>query len=208
MIQKVIITGSGRSGTTFLIQLLGRLGFDTGISDDFYDSKVRAGCEHPFPDLDKPVEELRQTFANLPVVLKAPTFSIILKYSLLNKLFEVEHVFMPVRELEESARSRLDVELFWETLQTEDEAQRINDQANTHAIAIGRTIEAVVMFGLPLTMLHFPRMVIDAEYCYQKICEWQPVDYNYFLEVFQELANPQQIKWSPYVENILASQSV
>ncbi len=206
MSQKVILTGSGRSGTTFLIQLLGRLGFDTGISDNYYDPKLRAGCEHPFPDLDKPVKELQQIFSDLPQVLKAPTFSFILKFCLLNKIFQVEHVFMPVRELEESARSRLDVELFWETLQTDDEAQRVNDQANIHAIAIGRTIEAVIMFGLPLTMLHFPRMVIDLDYCYKKVCEWKRINYSDFTQVYRELANPKQIKWSPYVENILAGR--
>ena len=55
---KVIITGTGRAGTTFLVRLLTELGLETGISRKNWHKKFypacNAGLEHNLLDPETP----------------------------------------------------------------------------------------------------------------------------------------------------------
>lgn len=162
---KIIITGPGRSGTTFLVQLLTRLGYDTGYEpykEPYYHS-LRAGCEQIINvDLDRTDEEIRQAIDEAPQVLKSPEWGLMLKRLLAKKLIEVDHVFIPIRDLEEAARSRLDVGLDWlvaDSYPTEED--KILDQANVKAMALGRAIEACVMYDLSYTIVRYPDFIKD-----------------------------------------------
>ena len=57
-VHKVIISGTGRSGTTFLVHLLTELGLDTGITARNWGKKYfehcNAGLEHELLDPETP----------------------------------------------------------------------------------------------------------------------------------------------------------
>jgi len=90
----VIITGTGRNGTTFLVELLTNLGFDTGFSvNDIVSKKhkvARAGLEH----------DLRRE--NCPFIVKG----FFLEEELNRDDIAIQHVFIPVRDLYAAAESR------------------------------------------------------------------------------------------------------
>ncbi len=195
---KVIITGPGRSGTTFLVQLLTRLGFDTGYTphDEHYNDKWRAGCEKRIElDLGSTVEEWKAELAVAPRILKSPEWALVLKGFVQAGILDVEYVFIPVRDLDVAAASRIDAGLDWQVCETDDYAYKVMDQASVHALALGRAIEACLICDIPYTMPLFPRLVQDEQYCYDCLSKCFEIDRDEFAEAFSGLARPEQVRW-------------
>lgn len=187
----IIITGPGRSGTTLLVRLLTRLGFDTGFKDDdsSYYEPIRAGFEYNNGfSLNDPAPE---QFANLPHILKGPEWSFYLKPFIKAGYWEIDHVILPVRDLDLATASRLDAGLIWRAWPD----RLVESQAETMAEALGRVVEACVLFELPCTVMRFPDLVINEEYCYQKLSKALEINRAEFGKAFNELSNPEQIKW-------------
>ena len=188
--RKIIITGPGRSGTTFLVQLLTRLGLDTGYEPykEPYLPEQRAGCEWVIDiDFDRhDPAQIKESIAKAPTVLKSPEWGLMLKRLLSEALIEVEHVIIPVRDLEAAARSRLEAGLDWLAMPDLPYEQRVIDQANVKAMALGRAIEACLLYSIPCTVMTFPLLVRDADYCYRKL-DGLNLDLVKFYPAFYEL---------------------
>ena len=77
---KTIIAGYGRSGTSSLMILLTRLGFDTGMKPykEILIKKIRAGCELQF-DINAKKSILKKQFDKAPRILKGPTYSFVIR---------------------------------------------------------------------------------------------------------------------------------
>lgn len=183
---KVIITGPGRSGTSFLVQLLTRLGMDTGYEpyNEYFVDELRAGCEYP--------GDYTSDFDKLPRFIKGPVWAYWLKYIVVNNITEIEHVVMPMRDLTESAESRLNVGL--DFMVDKDYVKmpgpHLNEiQENVLAMLTGKVLEACYLYGIPLTLMRFPRLVQDDAYCWLKMSEFVEVDYGDFLKKWKELVN-------------------
>ena len=84
----VIITGTGRSGTTFLVDLLTNLGLETGFSIEEIASKksrqARAGLEY----------DVRQD--DSPFIVKNPKFCDYAEEVFRRDDIVIEHIFVPV----------------------------------------------------------------------------------------------------------------
>jgi hypothetical protein len=101
---RLVISGTGRAGTTFLVRLLTHVGFDTGFADasDGYDPAIRAGMEiHPRPG-DPP-----ERIALLPYVVKDPQLCLYLAGVLDTTPLRIRRLIVPVRPLDEAAASRV-----------------------------------------------------------------------------------------------------
>src|SRR4051812_2282217 len=86
---KIVITGTGRAGTTLLVQILTDLGFDTGFKlDARINEDARAGLER---DILHP---------NAPRIVKDPGLSRRLRGYLAEGTVAVEHVIVPMRDLD------------------------------------------------------------------------------------------------------------
>ena len=199
---KIIITGPGRSGTTFLVQLLTRLGFDTGFepyNEEGYRENLRAGLEWPLLaqiDFSKQSpDEIRTAIDKAPRILKGPDWSLIIKRLLMDNLIQVDSIILPVRDLETAARSRLAVGLDWMVMEGGDDEARIVDQANVSAMALGRAIETCLLYSIPCVLMTFPLLVQSARYCYDKLEQAFPLSWGSFIERYDALANPKQIVW-------------
>lgn len=83
----VIVSGTGRSATTFLMQVLTRMDLDTG-----------------FPDFARPMEKDWRN-PPLPYVIKRPQFCDELP-AFLDAGFVVDHAIIPLRNFEDAAVSR------------------------------------------------------------------------------------------------------
>jgi hypothetical protein len=185
----IIISGTGRAGTTFLIQLLTALGLETGFTDltAAVDANCHAGMEW----------DLRH--ADAPYVIKSPWLCDYLDEVLERTEIVIDHAIIPVRELSAAAESRRDVTRrtppalyagaipggLWYT----DDPQQ---QETVLATQLYKIIYTVAKRDIPLTLLYFPRLIHDPAYLYGKLEALVPgMSYEGFRNVFQQVVHPE-----------------
>lgn len=184
---KVVITGTGRAGTTFLVQLLTELGLDTGFTPGEARLKVDERCQAGLEYQLRPVKVtlgvrdwLRQpkhTVLNLvreppagPYIIKNPALCDSLGPSLAANRLVIDHAYIPVRELEAAALSRMRVGGgngsvpggLWKT----------SDPAEQKAVLAEMffgLVHTLTVYDVPHTFLLFPRLVEDWAYTYGKL---------------------------------------
>ena len=201
----IVIAGTGRAGTTFLVELLTHLGMDTGFTPQelatLKDPTARAGLEHvEGPDA-------------WPCIVKDPNF-----YSYAPAVFAredlvVERVIIPQRDLQEAAESRRRVQR--ERLQSLPWWRRLQYRLRPYELAGGLVGTTSLQPGLqeailekqldtllhhcevaqvPITQLQFPRLVQEPDYLYQQLApilgEISFVDFN---ATFARVAKPEWV---------------
>jgi hypothetical protein len=179
----VVITGTGRSGTTFLMQLLTRLNLDTGFDPDDLVNQIDP---HSHAGLEWDIRS-----ANPPYIIKTPSFCDYAEEVIKDPFITLDHVFIPVRDLSSAAASRIRVvrehpptELaptqmaggLWGTDNPEDQAKILQDYLMSLLLALADS-------QIPVTLLRFPRLIKDVEYTYQKL---KPLLKGVAFEVFRE----------------------
>lgn len=195
-----VISGTGRAGTTFLVELLTLLGLDTGFnSRDLAQRKsavAQAGLEI----------DVRR--AGAPYIVKAPGFCDYAQQVFAQPDIVIDHVFVPMRELHDAAASRRRVmslhlagmpwlrrlkvwlkrkELAGGLVGTrsgEDQEQVLRDRLYHLMLACADQ-------PVKLTLLRFPRLVHDSAYLFDKL---QPLLHDISFERFdrahRRLAQP------------------
>lgn len=195
-----VITGTGRAGTTFLVELLTELGLDTGFSSrDLAQRKsavAQAGLEI----------DVRRDGA--PYIVKAPGFCDYAPQVFAQPEIVIDHIFVPMRELHDAAASRrrvMDLHLagmpwlrrmkVWlkrkelagglvGTRSGENQEQVLSDR-------LYRLMLATADQPAKLTLLRFPRLVNDSAYLFDKL---QPllhdISFERFDRVHRRLAQP------------------
>lgn len=181
---KVIITGTGRTGTTFLVQLLTELGLDTGITERNRDRKYyrncNAGLEHDLLD------------PKAPYIVKNPALCTTLPAILATGRYVIDHAYIPVRGLSEAAASRVDVGGadgsvpggLWGT--SDPAAQKAVLAEMFHEL-----VHTLVAHDIPFTFIGFPRMVKDPDYLRVKLRFLvDGMDPAAFRAAFERVADP------------------
>lgn len=192
--EKVIIGGTGRSGTTFIIQMLTEMGMETGFDMDniqrhLYKDK-RAGMEFRI-QFSGTLKKAREYFnKEVPQIIKSPTMSLFLKLLLDLKVIKVAHVIIPVRSMLEVVKSREDNDLQWIYTKKDDLSQKIFS-----GYVLGSIIEACVLHNIPYTTMSFPEIVNDREYCFNKLrLVFEHLDKERFDKAFTKLSKPKMIQ--------------
>lgn len=143
----VLITGTGRAGTSFLAGVLLQAGIDVQLTP--FDETIRAGRETVLP-VPEPA----------PILVKSPALAIQLDDLLDRGTFTSEHlsVVCPVRRRQDAAQSRADAGLdYWQGLGlTEDQV-------------VGQLVETCVLRDVELVLLAYPRLIEDADYAGTKL---------------------------------------
>jgi hypothetical protein len=185
----VVISGTGRAGTTFLVQILTALGLDTGFKD--LTSGVFENCNAGMEkDICQP---------DAPYIIKSPHLCDTLDRVLASGDIVIDHAIVPVRDLFSAAQSRRAVSLksagvdpphevpggLWEA----EAALGQQEQALAHKLF--ELMHTVAKWDIPLTLLHFPRMVNDPEYLYAKLRFLVgDASFETFLTLFESVAKP------------------
>jgi hypothetical protein len=163
---KVVITGTGRAGTTLLVQILSDLGLDTGFPPDHQlDERVHAGLE------------FRIESPNAPRIVKDPNLSRRLGDLLDRGAVEVEHVIVPVRDLDVAAASRIRNTRYGSNLHTFGGlfgTARATRQREALATLFYQLFWTIARYDLPHTLLVFPRFAQDWEYTYRHLSFLDP----------------------------------
>ncbi len=187
-----VITGTGRAGTTFLVQLLTALKLDTGF--DSPTSNVFANCNAGM--------ELDILDPNAPYYVKAPILCDRLDELVGSGHVVVDHAIVPMRDLFSAAESRREVSRsfgptdrdpnqipggLWNTNKAEAQESVLLEQ-------IYQLMYAITKHEIPLTLLHFPRIVKDPEYLYDKLrFTLGEMSYATFLQGFQLVSRPELV---------------
>jgi hypothetical protein len=175
----LLIAGTGRAGTSFLVQYLTACGLDTHLSrypDAKLDEHANAGLEDlPLPEIDQ------------PYVLKSPWLFEYVERLLAREDIRIDAVVISIRDIVEAATSRVTLSLrerfgdtslpeeltLWETWATTPGGvvYSLNplDQARLLAMGFHQLIHALVREDVPIVFLDFPRFVKDGEYLFERL---------------------------------------
>jgi len=179
----VIIAGTGRAGTSFLVRYLTELGLDTHLSrpaaEVFWDENANAGLE------DMPIGTVPD---QLPYVIKSPWIGEFIDQLLAQKALTINVAIIPVRDLLEASVSRIINEMRsiqqnapWMTEFTSTwdvwgftpggVVLSLNpvDQARVLAAGFHRLVQRLVDADVPILFLAFPKLVTDWEYLFRKL---------------------------------------
>lgn len=192
----VIITGTGRTGTTFLVQLLTHLGLDTGFKKDDYKlyETARAGLEHDVRDI------------NIPHIVKHPQFSSYVDEVLDRNDIILEHVFVPMRDLNAAAKSRWTVvkdsrpemDLIRRLFKKPSKiaggllyTDKKREQETVLVKSIYNLFLALSKTQVPITVMRYPKIVQDSLYLYKKLTPIiKDISFEDFNKSFKEVVQP------------------
>jgi hypothetical protein len=192
----VVITGSGGSGSSFLVELLANLGLDTGYKGL---KSFQKNGEDSFTE-------------ESPYIVESSVFHQVAKEILHRKDLTIDHIFIPIRDLRRRrdgihANSSMDKllndlgRLLWETDQfasPEEALQKARmllmaksakaNELATQDHVLERLYQLLLATSdsdVPVTFMHFPRILQDSRYLYAKL---QPilggVTYEFFRFTF------------------------
>lgn len=198
-----MITGTGRARTTFLVELFTHLGLETGFgTDDIASNKfkiVRAGLEH----------DLRNN--GCPYIVKSPHFCDYSNDVLRQDDIVIEHVFIPIKDLQAAAESRRYVskagvkELslaqriklmirpggvaggLWHTNKPEEQEEILLKQVYKLVLALSDT-------NIPVTLMHYPRITQDNQYLFSKLKPVLPnIELELLCDTFNNVVRPELV---------------
>jgi len=209
----VIITGTGRAGTTFLMELLTSLGLDTGFKPENVSSLkneiARAGLEKNIGDAD------------CGYIVKNPGFCNHAEEVLSRDDIIIDHVIIPMRDLVAAAESRRVVtrenkrtdsillrlkmkllrffygpgafkrKIYDGGLIGAAQSSKSGKQEEILLEVIYKLMLILSKFDVPVTLLQYPLITKDCQYLYQKLSPvLNEVPFNLFQEAFNKTVKP------------------
>lgn len=205
----LLIAGTGRAGTSFLVRYLTALGLDTHISrhgEGQWDETAQAGFE-TLPFGAPP--------GSLPYVLKSPWLSECIDTLLEPPGFPIDAVVIPVRDLSEAAASRMVVQrqaiqaeapwmaqagMGWSTWSAAHGGAIYSlhplDQARILATGFHHLVQRLTAADIPVILLDFPRLATDAGYLFRKLrpCLPKGIAEEAALAAHAALADPAKLR--------------
>jgi hypothetical protein len=186
----LLISGTGRAGTTFLVQLLTEIGLDTGflsINENIHAS-CNAGMEWNISDIYE---------GNAPYVVKGPELCEHISKILETPGVTIDCMIIPIRDLYDSAESRRKnlrqsknrkaPGALWLTKNPKKQEQAL-------AISFHHLVHYLTKYDIPMVLVHFPRIVRDPEYLYNKLGPWlSGKSYEEFLRAFKAISRPELV---------------
>lgn len=154
--EKILITGTGRCGTTFLIKLFSFLDFNTGYNRINYSDFIFSNCN----------SGMEKDYTDNYYILKNPKFISNIKNILDDKSIIIKTVIIPIRDFKVSAASRVkyanDNGGLWNA---NDELSQIQ-YYNT---IITNYIYYMTKYDINTIFIDFDKMINDKKYLFNKI---------------------------------------
>ena len=187
--EKVLISGTGRCGTTFIMKILTLLDYNTGFTKEKYLDNINetcnAGLELPFHKKNKDV-----------YIFKSPIFiqkiKSIIEYN--KSWMKIKLMIIPVRHYESSAESRVKNGNgpggLWE-------AKNKQEQISFYKKIMADYIYYMEKYGIKTIFLNFGKMIGNKNYLYHKLkplMDEKNVSFEKFSLVFDEASSTSKPK--------------
>jgi hypothetical protein len=172
---KILVTGTGRCGTTFLMLVLSFAGADTGFTLQNFKHDITDKCNS---GLERKID-CRHT------ILKNPRFLTEIEEIVTQKPHgaRIRKVIIPIRDYEKSAESRATYGAEHGGLWNATDYQ---SQLDFFYTAMAQYNRWMVQYDIPTIFLDFDRMVTDPQYLFGKLSlDVVTCDYPTFLNAFQ-----------------------
>lgn len=173
---KIIVTGTGRCGTSFLMLIFTFLDLNTGFKkenfNNYIDKKNNSGLEVLDPNKSQQI-------------VKFPGFMD--QFDSIIKKVDIERVIIPIRSYEESAISRCKNNMLWH-------AKDEKSQIEYYYKITSKYMLSMVEYDIPTIFLDFKRMITSPKYLYNKLLPiLKEISFEKFKKAY-ELADKHQKK--------------
>jgi hypothetical protein len=176
--EKILITGTGRCGTTFLIKLFSFLEFNTGYNRSNYTNFI-------FPNCNSGMERI---YNENYYILKNPNFIRNITYILKDPSVIIKKVIIPMRDLRMSAKSRVKHnKLPGGLLDASDEESQIK----YYNKVLANYMHIMTKHDIDTILIDFDRMISDKAYLFNKIksiLDEKNIDFETFCNVYDEVS--------------------
>ena len=176
--EKILITGTGRCGTTFLIKLFSFLNFNTGYNKNNYKQYISNNCN----------SGMERNYKENYYILKNPLFMKNIETIINDKSVKIKYVIIPIRDLKKSAKSRVDHgEKKGGLWNATDELSQINfykDILVNYLIISNK-------YNINTIYIDFDKMISDKNYLYEKlknILYEKNIDLQMFYAIYDEVS--------------------
>lgn len=207
MRKHILITGTGRAGTSFLVELCTNLGLETGFSSEDLNKKNkslgRAGLEKDIRD------------DGCPYIVKHPWFCDYAEEVFAREDIFIEHIFVPIRNLTSAAKSRIHVtktgisqqpiltkiKIKLGIIKTNFEGGIVHTNStnleNLEIILMKQIYKLMLSISksrTELTLISYPLLTKNPEYLFQKLNPiLNNISYETFLGVFNKTVQPELV---------------
>ena len=153
---KILISGTGRAGTTFLIKIFSFLGFDTGFNELNYNNYIFKNCN----------AGMEFNYTSNHYILKNPTFITqiqdIIKYNI-----NIEYMIIPIRDYNDSAKSRFKNGIraggmIGDSIDEDSQVLYYNKIMSKYLYYMSK-------YDIPTIFINFEKMISDKLYLYNKL---------------------------------------
>ena len=172
--EKILITGTGRCGTTFLIKLFSFLDFDTGYNINNYKKYIDRKCN----------SGMERKYTENFYILKNPSFMSNIEIIFKDKSIKIKNVIIPIRNLEESANSRTKYDKgpggLWNATDKLSQIDYYKD-------IIANYIYISTKYDINTIFIDFDRMINDKRYLFNKlesILHEKNIDFEIFSQKY------------------------
>ena len=190
-LKQILITGTGRCGTTFLTLLFTFLDYDTGFTRDNYNTQCKQyNCKFD------PVSRggLETVWLNCHYIVKNPYFmsksQMLLEFNRAN----IKQIIIPVRDYTLSAKSREKYGNKWGGLW---DAKNAEEQVQFYHKIMAEFILLATKYEMNTLFLDFDKMVSDKTYLFQKIkhiLDEKNISFDTFAKVYDEVSVISKVK--------------
>lgn len=178
--EKILITGTGRCGTTFLIKLFSFLDFNTGYNRNNYKLSIYSNCN----------SGMERSYKDNYNIIKNPNFMMDIETISKDTSITIKNVIIPIRDLKISAKSRVKhgkKDIPGGLWNAENELSQINFYKNilTNYIMISTKYDINTIF------IDFDKMINDKIYLFNKlknILDEKNIDLEIFSRVYDEVS--------------------
>ena len=175
--EKILITGTGRCGTTFLIKLFTFLGFNTGFTKKNYKQFIFSNCN----------SGMEKSYTDPFYILKNPTFITDIKKIMNDTSVKIKTVIIPIRDLKASAISRVNHDKseggLWEA--TDEQSQ-----INFYKTILSNYVNVRNELNINTIFIDFKDMTNNKRYLFNKlkpILYEKHIGFKLFCDVYNEV---------------------
>ena len=176
--EKILITGTGRCGTTFLIKLFSFLEFNTGYNRDNYKQFIASNCN----------SGMEKNYKENYYILKNPNFIRNIKCILEDTSVIIKSIIIPIRDFNLSALSRVKHNNMPGGLWY---ANNELSQIKYYKDILTNYIYFMTKYDIKTIFIDFDKMINDKTYLFNKIkiiLDEKNISFESFSNVYDEVS--------------------